>query len=595
VLLPDGTSVTIGYDPVKGRMQSITMPTGTIALGYNATSGRLSSATGPSGVNLAFTHDGDLLKSTTWSGAVAGSVTRNYDNFFRLSSEQVNTTPAVTFNYNDDGLMTQAGAMSLSYSATNTQLLGTTLGQVTDTRTYDAFGDLDTYSASFGTTPLYSYDVTRDDVGRIIHKVETIQGTTTEYEYEYDNVGRLVGVAINGVVTREYVYDDNGNRTAYKEFGVTVATGIYNAQDQLLSYGNFTYTYDANGALRTKTNTATSQTTTYAYDNLGNLLQVNLPDGRVIQYLVDAMGRRVGKKVNGVMVKGWLYRDDLRPVAELDGAGNVVSRFVWADGLGAEDCVVRSVLGRIGVATRLSPARGNLPQYVVKGTSVYRFVTDHLGSPRLLADITTGTVAQRVDRDEWGRTLSDSAPAFQPFGFAAGMDDADIELLRFGARDYDSRYGRWVSKDPMRFPGGLNFYEYVGSDPSNSRDIRGMIVDLSDAIGHVIGGVGVIFGGDLPRATSTPSGTVCEYRNNPIQDLFGASTTYGHTINYASGADEATRAHELAHTEQHTVLGFLYLPLHVWSQLISYATTGTYDEGNLLELGPSSAPPRPWF
>jgi hypothetical protein len=33
--------------------------------------------------------DGELLKTTTWSGAIAGSVTRNYDNFFRLSSEQV--------------------------------------------------------------------------------------------------------------------------------------------------------------------------------------------------------------------------------------------------------------------------------------------------------------------------------------------------------------------------------------------------------------------------------------------------------------------------------------------------------------------------
>jgi hypothetical protein len=43
----------------------------------------------------------------------------------------------------------------------------------------------------------------------------------------------------------------------------------------------------------------------------------------------DARGRRVGKKIDGILVGGLLYKDRLNPVAELDGAGNIVSRFVY--------------------------------------------------------------------------------------------------------------------------------------------------------------------------------------------------------------------------------------------------------------------------
>ena len=37
-----------------------------------------------------------------------------------------------------------------------------------------------------------------------------------------------------------------------------------------------------------------------------------------IEYLVDGLGRRVGRLVDGVVDKGFLYKDDLNPIAELD-------------------------------------------------------------------------------------------------------------------------------------------------------------------------------------------------------------------------------------------------------------------------------------
>jgi len=136
-------------------------------------------------------------------------------------------------------------------------------------------------------------------------------------------------------------------------------------------------------------------------------------------------------------------KDQLEPVAELDGAGAVVVRFVYA-------------------------TRGHVPDYMIKGGVTYRIVSDHLGSVRLVVNAADGSVAQRMDFDEFGNIVSDTNPGFQPFAFAGGIYDQHTKLTRFGARDYDAHSGRWTSKDPILFSGGdLNLYGYVMNDPVN--------------------------------------------------------------------------------------------------------------------------------
>ena len=133
----------------------------------------------------------------------------------------------------------------------------------------------------------------------------------------------------------------------------------------------------------------------------------------------------------------------------LDGAGNLVSRFIYASGHG--------------------------PAYLEKGGRIYRLVTDHLGSVRLVVDSASGQVVQRLDYDAWGNVLQDTNPGFQPFGFAGGLYDRDTGLVRFGARDYDPQTGRWTARDPILFDGGqTNLYTYVGNDPVNFVDRNGL-------------------------------------------------------------------------------------------------------------------------
>jgi RHS repeat-associated protein len=113
-------------------------------------------------------------------------------------------------------------------------------------------------------------------------------------------------------------------------------------------------------------------------------------------------------------------------------------------------------------------SRAHVPDaMVMTNGTVYRFITDHLGSVRLVVNAETGQVVQRMDYDAFGRVLNDTNPGFQPFGFAGGLYDDDTGLVRFGARDYDAYAGRWTAKDPIIFDGGdSNLYGYALGDRS---------------------------------------------------------------------------------------------------------------------------------
>jgi RHS repeat-associated protein len=97
----------------------------------------------------------------------------------------------------------------------------------------------------------------------------------------------------------------------------------------------------------------------------------------------------------------------------------------------------------------------------------------------------SGTIAQEMEYDDWGKVTSDTNPGFQPFGFAGGLYDHQTKLVRFGARDYDGETGRWTTKDPIRFDGGdTNLYGYVMQDPVNFIDVKGTNLV---AVGRIVG------------------------------------------------------------------------------------------------------------
>jgi len=443
---PDGQTVEMSYDGA-GRLSTIMTPRGTVTYGYRPVTGQLASLTTFDGAGLNYSYDGALLTGVQWTGAVSGGVGFAYDNNFRLSGISVNGGNQVTYQYDADSLVTKAGEMTLNRDPQNGLLSGTALGNITDTWSYNEFGEPISYRAAYSGTEFFVLGYAYDKFGRIIQKTETISGVVSVYSYGYDLAGRLAEVRENGSTAATYTYDVNGNRLSYTDPNGTVI-GTYDDQDRLLQYGNTTYVYTSNGELLEKTENG--EKTTFTYDVLGNLIRVAKPDGTIIEYLVDGQNRRIGRKVNGVLVQGFLYQDQLNPVVELDSNGHIMSQFVYA-------------------------SRGNVPDYLVAGGVTYRIIADHLGSPRLVINTSTGNIVERIEFDAFGQLIQDTRPSFQPFGFAGGLYEPFSGLIRFGARDYGADIGRWTAKDLVQYGDlGTNPYTYVSNDPVNFVDPSGL-------------------------------------------------------------------------------------------------------------------------
>ncbi|HET8938832.1 MAG TPA: RHS repeat-associated core domain-containing protein, partial [Polyangiales bacterium] len=276
----------------------------------------------------------------------------------------------------------------------------------------------------------------------------------------------------NDALIHQYDYDQNGARVGEVSGAGSIVLGTnlgcgpmldkpVDAQDRLCRYGDYNYTYDANGRLSNKIKISTGEQTEYVYDGAGRLRAVVLPNASRIDYVLDALGRRIGKVVGGALVRGWIYGgDSLRPMAQLDASGQIEATFVYG-------------------------TRPNVPDTIVlRSGALYRVLTDHLGSVRLVVDAATGGVVQRLDSDEFGNVLSDTNPGFQPLGFAGGLYDPDTGLVRFGARDYDPVVGRWTAKDSILFDGeDTNLYAYVFNDPVNLIDPEGEAALAGAALG----------------------------------------------------------------------------------------------------------------
>jgi RHS repeat-associated protein len=327
---------------------------------------------------------------------------------------------------------------------------------------YNGYGELKAETVVGGATNMYQLgSVTRDSLGRLTARTETIvvpSGSglsgTMAWSYTYDTAGRLWTATCTGTpstagcngVTQTFTYDSNGNRA-----GCT-----YDAnQDRMTACGGTSYTYSTSGSLLSK------GSTTFTYD-LNGALWGATPASGAIAYFVDAKGQRIKRTKAGSSTQ-WLYDELGRVIAELDNGGAV--RQVFAYG-------TKSTVPELVWQPQATPSPGRM----------YRVVTDHLGSVRLVLDLTTATTpatVQRIDYDAWGNATADWADTSNgftriPFGFAGGLWDRDTNLIRFGARDYDPSTGRWTAKDPLRFDGGdTNLYAYVGNNPVNRVDPSG--------------------------------------------------------------------------------------------------------------------------
>ena len=256
-IFPDSSRINIIYDTTSCGCESLSRPSkiifdqGTTSFAYDSATGNLKSVTSADSQVTSYNFDGSLVTKITSNGVINGTVVFAYNNDFNLVLQSVNGMDSAKFTYDNDGLLIGAGNLTISRNLQNGLITGTALGNINSSYSYNSYGEVDTSTYDYNTTPLYNTVYTRDSLGRITSKSETIDGITNTYNYEYNSIGYLVKVKKNGVATSEYEYDANGNRIKFTSNNDTV-TGIYDSQDRLLSYGKTTYIYGKRGDLKEK-------------------------------------------------------------------------------------------------------------------------------------------------------------------------------------------------------------------------------------------------------------------------------------------------------------------------------------------------------
>lgn len=456
---PNGAGITFNYDSIKGTLLNITNSIGSSNFTYG-NNGNLATATSEDSIVRTFSYNGIHIAtdSNATGNSPYSSVSYAY-NTKLISSDTVTsngttTGTVINYTYDNDDVLTSAGAEIVTNASLTGFPVKASIGSNQKINyTYSStLGELSQIQSVYGSTVAYQEDLIRDNLGRISSRKDAYGPSVNTYVYAYDRAGRLTDVHLNGSVFNHFVYDTNSNRTSQTVSGST-KSATYDGQDRLLTFGSLSFTYNLNGEMLTKTNSSPSGSQSYAYDTLGNVVKVTLPSGTVITYKLDANGRRFSRMSGANVTNIFVYDQFDRIIATLSSSGPITARYVYG-------------------------VRSNVPDYVIKGSNTYQIISDHLGSPVKVIDVSTGTAIQEIHYDVWGAVQSDTNPGFTPFGFAGGLYDQDTKITHFGAREYDASIGRWLSKDPILFNGGdTNLYGYVTSDPVNFVDPSGLLVN----------------------------------------------------------------------------------------------------------------------
>ena len=304
-------------------------------------------------------------------------------------------------------------------------------------------------------------------------------------QYGYDTASRLTSLTHNLGATvlgdLQYTYDPAGNRTrvggSWTRTGLPqpVAAATYNANNQQLTFGSQTLTYDFNG------NLTGDGTSTYTWTARNQLATISGPVPASFVY--DGAGRRMRTTING-MVTDVLY-DGVNSIQE-------VSRAAAASlltGLGIDEYFVRTDTG---------------------GASV--LLTDALGSTVALTD-PTGAVQTQYTYEPFGQATT-TGPASSNLFQYTGRENDGTGLYYYRARYYHPQLQRFVSEDPIAFTASdPNLYVYVRNNPMFWLDPDGLRVlnprnypispDVRRALEHFNTYIGadkdvLITGGDRP-------------------------------------------------------------------------------------------------
>lgn len=302
----------------------------------------------------------------------------------------------------------------------------------------------------------------------------------------YDPVGNIKGIVfedLQGKQRHDYGYDDlsqlileNGHRYTYDSTYNLISKDnqpqLTNEINQLLHDGEIQYTYDLNG------NLISDQTNTYSYDAL-NRLTIVKNNTESIEYTYDHLNRRLTKRKQNQIIR--FFYTGQNEIGSVDKHGQSQEIKILGQGL----------LGDIG-ATSAIELQGK----------VYIPLHDHRGNIALLLDKESDTIFESYHYTAFGEEDSSEHP-LNPWRFSSKRVDPETSFIYFGERYYSPKIRRWITRDPINFEGGINFYAYVENNPLTYCDPIGCFpwpTSDIDPVPVMLGGLQVV--GGMAEATA---------------------------------------------------------------------------------------------
>jgi RHS repeat-associated protein len=337
VTAPDGTFTTSTYD-AAGRMTAATDARGNTTTYTLDNAGRSTAVTNALGQTTSYTYD-DAGKQLTMTDALGRTTTTLYDTLGRPTKVTAHDGTFTETFYDTAGRRTaqkDAAGLVTNYEYDSQSRLTAVIdaqSQRTEYR-YDSFGRQTQQIDALGRTTAYQYDVQGRRIKRTLPlgMFETVaydaagqMQSRTDFNgrattYTYDTLGRPLTRTPAAAFTAEPAttwtyYPDGKRHTMTDPTGTTTYT--YDTRDRLTTkatpQGTLTYTYDSgsnltgittttpNGASMTYSHDAlnriatvtdlNAQTTTYNYDDVGNLAATALPNGVTSQYTYSPLNR----------------------------------------------------------------------------------------------------------------------------------------------------------------------------------------------------------------------------------------------------------------------------------------------------------------
>ena len=260
------------------------------------------------------------------------------------------------------------------------------------------------------------------------------------------------------------------------------------------------YEYDPEGNLAQKIQ-PDGGVWTYCWNGAGMLAKVLRPDGDAVEFVYDALGRRVGKR-HGARTTRWIWDGNV-PLHEWvevaspeAGTPSPMTSAVVTDEIAARRR--RAALNErpaqgppparaASSVTPDSPECGTFerpitwlfepesfaPLAKLVGDARHSIITDHIGTPRAMFDA-TGQEVWSASIDVYG-DLRDLRGDRQrcPFRWPGQYEDSETGLYYNRFRYYDPAAGGYVSRDPIGLAGGLAIRGYV-PDPTRQYDPLGL-------------------------------------------------------------------------------------------------------------------------